>query len=197
MFLKNAVCISLGHSFRGAIQPDGKADTAVVQMRDITPERTIDWTACIRTEIPGRKEPDWLQPGDVLFPTRGSQVYGVTVDATATQQKAVAAPHFHVLRPTRQDLLPEWLAWWLGQAPCLRHFEQNAQSSTQLRNIARTVLETAPLVIPPLTQQKTIVALDHAMQREQHLFERIITQNRQTMTAIADGLASAHTSRIH
>ncbi|BCI68332.1 hypothetical protein AAJCM20276_29560 [Acetobacter aceti] len=99
-------------------------------MRDITPEWTIDWTACLRTEIPGRKEPDWLQPGDVLFPTRGSQVYGVTMDATATQQK-------------------------------------------------------------------TIVALDHAMQREQHLFERIITQNRQTMTDIADGFATAHTSRIH
>ncbi|NHN93624.1 restriction endonuclease subunit S domain-containing protein [Acetobacter sicerae] len=190
MLISTVASVALGYPFRGAIEGRTDGDAVVVQMRDITSSRTIAWDTCVRTVLPGRKVPNWLRAGDVLFPNRGSQIYGVVVDTYVEQHRTVAAPHFYVLRTGRQDLIPEWLAWWLGQAPCVRHFEQTAQSSTQVRNIARTMLEDAPVLLPSMVQQRAIVALDHAMARERILLEQLARRNRDTMTAIANDLFS-------
>ena len=190
--MKNTLCaiaeISLGYPFRTGIKAIPGATTAVVQMRDTSCTDGIDWPSCVRTELPGRREPDWLKRGDILFPTRGNLSCATLVDETIGGIQAVAAPHFFLLRVSRPDVLPAYLAWWLNQEPAQRHLEQNAQSSTLVRNIARPVLETTPVVLPPLPRQEQIVGLANAMQREDALLHRLRQTNQQIMTGLARDL---------
>lgn len=184
----SALCtVSTGWSFRGRIEPAEGAETLVVQMRD-TSSSGVDWTSCVRTEVTGRREPDWLRPGDILFPARGNVSQAVLIDESIGSLQAVAAPHFFLLRVTRSDVLPAYLAWWLNQEPSQRHLEQNAQSSTLVRNIARPVLEATPIVLPPLPRQEQIVGLANAMQREEELLQRLRQTNQQIMTGLARDL---------
>ncbi|WP_124306474.1 restriction endonuclease subunit S domain-containing protein [Acetobacter pasteurianus] len=187
MDLVAVASISAGHPFRGRIEPTDGAETAVVQMRD-TSSSGVDWASCMRTEISGRRVPDWLRLGDILFPARGNVSQAVLIDESIGSLQAVAAPHFFLLRVSRPDVLPAYLAWWLNQEPAQRHLEQNAQSSTLVRNIARPVLEATPVVLPPLPRQKQIVGLANAMQREEELLHRLRQTNQQIMTGLARDL---------
>ncbi|MFT8952827.1 MAG: restriction endonuclease subunit S [Gluconobacter sp.] len=187
MDLVAVASISAGHPFRGRIDPVAGVETAVVQMRD-TSSSGVDWTSCVRTEVTGRREPDWLRPGDILFPARGNVSQAVLIDESIGSLQAVAAPHFFLLRVTRSDVLPAYLAWWLNQEPAQRYLEQNSQSSTLVRNIARPVLEATPVVLPPLPRQEQIVELANAMQREDALLHRLRQTNQQIMTGLARDL---------
>ncbi|GBQ48104.1 hypothetical protein AA18895_1261 [Acetobacter ghanensis DSM 18895] len=158
-----------------------------MQMRDTAPSG-VNWASCVRTEVAGRREPDWLRPGDILFPARGNVSLAVLIDARIGSLQAVAAPHFFVLRVVRPDVLPAWLVWWLNQDPAQRYLEQQAQSSTLVRNIARPALESVPVALPPLSRQEQIVELACAMQREEALLQRLRQDNQQIMTGLARDL---------
>ncbi|KXV18829.1 restriction endonuclease subunit S domain-containing protein [Gluconobacter oxydans] len=187
MDLVAVASISAGHPFRGRIDPVAGVETAVVQMRDTSPSG-VDWTSCVRTEVSGRREPDWLRPGDIIFPARGNVSLAVLIDESIGSLQAVAAPHFFLLRVMHPDVLPAYLAWWLNQEPAQRHLEQNAQSSTLVRNIARPVLEATPVVLPPLPRQEQIVGLASVMRREEDLLQRLRQTNQQIMTGLARDL---------
>ncbi|KXV03024.1 MAG: restriction endonuclease subunit S [Gluconobacter potus] len=185
--LSDIATVAAGHPFRGKIEPIEGAETVVVQMRDTSPSG-VDWTSCVRTEVAGRREPDWLRPGDILFPARGNVSQAVLIDESIGSLQAVAAPHFFLLRVMHPDVLPAYLAWWLNQEPAQRHLEQNAQSSTLVRNIARPVLEATPVVLPSLPRQEQIVGLANAIQREEELLQRLRQTNHQIMTGLARDL---------
>ena len=185
--LSDIATVAAGHPFRGKIEPIEGAETAVVQMRD-TSSSGVDWGSCLRTEVSGRRGPDWLRSGDILFPARGNVSQAVLIDERIGSLQAVAAPHFFLLRVSRPDVLPAYLAWWLNQEPAQRHLEQNAQSSTLVRNIARPVLEATPVMLPPLPRQEQIAGLANAMQREKELLHRLRQTNQQIMTGLARDL---------
>ncbi|MGG6430936.1 restriction endonuclease subunit S, partial [Acetobacter ghanensis] len=127
-------------------------------------------------------------PGDILFPARGNVSQAVLIDERIGSLQAVVAPHFFLLRVKSPDVLPAYLAWWLNQEPAQRHLEQNAQSSTLVRNIARPVLEATPIVVPPLPKQQKIAGLAFAMQREEALLQRLRQANQHIMTGLARDL---------
>ncbi|AOW47990.1 MULTISPECIES: restriction endonuclease subunit S domain-containing protein [Acetobacter] len=184
----SALCaVSTGWSFRGRIDPTDGAKTAVVQMRDTAPSG-VNWASCVRTEVAGRREPDWLRPGDILFPARGNVSLAVLINESIGSLQAVAAPHFFVLRVSCPGVLPAWLVWWLNQDPAQRYLEQQAQSSTLVRNIARPALESVPVALPPLSRQEQIVELACAMQREEALLHRLRQTSQQIMTGLARDL---------
>ena len=161
-----------------------------MQMRDISLSG-VDWASCVRTEVSGRREPDWLRPGDILFPARGNVSLAVLIDERIGSLQAVAAPHFFVLRMTRSDVLPAWLVWWLNQEPSQRHLEQNSQSSTLVRNISRPALESVLVALPPLSRQEQIVGLASTMQREEELLHRLRQTNQKIMTGLARDLLAS------
>lgn len=185
--LSDIATVAAGHPFRGRIEPTEGAETVVVQMRD-TSSSGVNWRSCLRTEVGGRREPDWLRPGDILFPARGNVSLAVLINESVGSLQAVAAPHFFLLRVSRSDVLPAYLAWWLNQEPAQRHLEQNAQSSTLVRNIARPVLEATPVMLPPLPRQEHIVGLANAMQREEDFLHRLRQTNQKIMTGLARDL---------
>ncbi len=156
MILKEVVTISAGYPFRGKI-PEKRGGVRAVQMRDVSTKEGIMWPQCIETELTGKKEPDWLSFGDILFAARGSNNYAAVVDSHALSLKAVAAPQFFVIRSLCDDLLPEYLAWLLNQEPCQRHFQREAEGSVT-KSIRRSVLEATPIALPSLERQRTLEA---------------------------------------
>ncbi|WP_219993489.1 hypothetical protein, partial [Zymomonas mobilis] len=66
--------------------------------------------------------------------------------------------------------------------------EQNAQSSTLVRNIARSAFENMPIMVPPLSRQKRITDMAFAMEQEESLFQQLRQTNQQIMTGLARDL---------
>lgn len=181
--LSDICTVKAGHPFRGKIPERSDGDALAVQIRDVSEDGDILWDQVIRTEIKGRKNPDWLQDGHVLFAARGQRNNAALVESPPSQ--AVCAPHFFLLEVKDESLIaPSFLAWHLNQADSQRYFAKAAQGSAQV-NVTRAHLEAATIAVPPLEKQLTIVKLYRAAIAEKKLHMALIENRTKQLTAIA------------
>jgi hypothetical protein len=189
MKLKQVAHIAVGYPFRGAIPEVAGTFVFAVQMKDISVENGVNWSTCVETEAQGKREPDWLRPCDILFAPRGSKNYSVLVSESIAERKVVAAPHLYVVTPKKPTLLPEYLAWYLNQEPCLRYFQRESEGSLT-KSIRRAALEEAPIIVPSLEKQKSIIALAANLHKEQQILSQLIANGQLTMNALVAQLAA-------
>ena len=180
--------LRVGYPFRGAIEPVARGAVAVVQMKDVAPSGVLDWSRVVRTELTGRKAPDWLQAGDVLLVARGSRFYAVVLDEIV--KDAVCGPHLcHVRLKRNSTVLPRFLAWQINQPPIQRLLRQAAEGSSQL-SIRRAELEALPICVPPKAAQERIVRLADAARQERMLLEKLIENRERMLGSLAIALAA-------
>lgn len=176
--------IRQGHPFRGALVETPGGPVAVVQTKDVSPAGLRSREALIRTEIRGRKEPDWLREGDLLFTARGASNYACVV--TGLPEHAVCTPHLYVLRLKEHgQVLPAFLAWQINQGPVQRYLAHAAEGSSQL-SIRRPVLEAVPIKVPPMAKQQAIVALAKLAAAEQHVLQSLLRNRDRELAALAE-----------
>jgi hypothetical protein len=188
------VVVKSGHPFRGSIEEVTGGDALAVQMKDVDVDLGVNWAGAIRTSIAGRKQPDWLKAGDVLFVSKGARFYAVCIDEPPSA--AVCSPHFFLLQVLpRAALLPAFLAWQINQPPFQRQLQQAAEGSSQL-SIRRPVLESLTLSVPSLADQHRIVALAELARAERRALSQLINNRERQLQSLAEDLAqSAQASR--
>ena len=175
--------MSAGYPFRGPV-PEIQGGTAfAVQMRDVSPDGTVNWKGLVRTELGATVESYLLRPGDILFVSRGMRFFAVC--ASEVPCPAVCSPHFLMIRVKTSGLLPEFLAWQINQLPAQRYLRQTAEGSNQL-SIRRGTLEAMPIVVPALAQQQQAVDLAALALRERVLHEALVQNREQELHALAD-----------
>ncbi len=185
--LGSVATVRSGYPFRGSIEESAEGDVLAVQMKDVDLERGVSWPGVIRTSLAGRKEPDWLKAGDVLFVSKGARFYAVCIDEPPSP--AVCSPHFFHLEVAPQGpLLPAFLAWQINQPPFQRQLQQAAEGSSQL-SIRRPVLESLSLSVPPLVDQHRIVALAELAHQERRALYRLIHNREHQLQALAEDLS--------
>ncbi|WP_286758269.1 restriction endonuclease subunit S [Ralstonia sp. RL] len=154
-------------------------------MRDLDPNGVIEWSGLVTTSIDGRKSPDLLSAGDVVFASRGLHNYAVCLDDVPA--RTVCSQHFFLLRVKNDRLLPQFLAWQINRAPAQRYFAKHAEGSAQL-SIRRAVLEALSLAVPPLDYQQRIIDLHRHAQAERALLENLIRNRERQLDALACAL---------
>jgi len=181
--LQDILDIISGHSFRGSVKdlPSGKV--CVVQMRDVDETWGVDWGSAAKTNLAGKREPHYLQPGDVLLLARGSRNHAVHLEEVPCQ--AVCSPHFFLLRvKPGAGLLPAFLAWQLNQAPAQQYFETAAEGSWQ-RSIRKPLLAALPLVVPTMARQAQVAALARLARQEAETYRQLMDNRQRMLDAIA------------
>jgi restriction endonuclease S subunit len=183
--LKDIAEIKAGHPFRGRIHPDNNGTVSAIQLKDVASDGVIIWESLVKTQITGRKIPNWLQQGDVLFAARGFRNFAAYVDRKL--ENIVCAPHFFHIRLHTNTILPEFVAWHLNQQTSQKHFAKLSQGSA-VASIPRDFLEATPLSIPDLNQQKTAVKFYNACIREKQILQTLIKNRELQMEGVAKQL---------
>lgn len=177
--------IRLGHPFRGTIKPDEKGDVQVIQVRDTEETGEINTSRLIKTILQTKKQPDWLQNGDVLFVAKGARHHSVLVENIS--ERTVCSPHFFMMRlkpEFKNTILPAFLCWQLNQQPAQRYFKATAEGSMYL-SIRRKVLENVPIKVLELEKQRQLIALHQCGVQEQKTLQKLIENRQQQLEAIA------------
>lgn len=186
-FLKHLVDVQSGHPFRGSVPEVEDGNGYALQMRDLNPDGSVAWPNLVRTLVEGRREPDWLVPGDVVFVARGQRNYAVCLSEVPLP--TVCSQNFFLLRCKTPTLSPEFLAWQINSAPCQRYLAKNAEGTDQL-GIRRPVLESLQIAVPELETQLRIVSLHQQALAERRVLENLIRNREQQLDALAFGLFS-------
>jgi hypothetical protein len=191
LVLSQVALLQAGYPFRTTVDEVAGGDVLVVQMKDVDVETGVNWASAIRTRLSGRKQPDWIQDGDILFAAKGARFYAVCAGAPPSHAVCVPA-FFHLRVHAAAQVDPHFLAWQINQPPCQRQLLQAAEGSSQL-SIRRPVLEQLALSIPAVEQQRRIVALAELAQRERRALQRLITNREKQLQAIAEQLSASST----
>ena len=184
--LESLVSISAGHPIRGSVDGLPEGNIAVVQMRDILDAHSISWNTATKVELPTKREPDWLQDGDILLSTRGANHYATLVSSPPS--KTVAAPSLFVLRTkSNASVLPGFLCWFLNQPPAQLYF-QRAATGSYILNLRRSAVEEMPVILPSIDRQQLISELFQMAAQEKLVMEQLIENRQRQLEAIASDL---------
>ena len=187
--LVDLVTVRTGYPFRGPLSEVPSGGALVTQMKDVDPALGLNWSSVVRAELPGRKEPDWLQAGDILFVPRGQRVFAVSIEAPPAP--AVCGPHLMLLRlRPGAPVSARFLAWQINQPPVQKQLRAAAEGSSQL-SVRISEIEGLLVAVPPIGQQGRIVALADAAARERQALTQLILNREQTLASIAADLATA------
>lgn len=185
--LKNIGSIAAGHPVRGSVEDLPKGSVAMLQMRDIDVERGIVWSSAAKIDPPGKRSPDYVQSGDVIFTSRGAR--NIAVAAMAIDREAICGPNLFLIRiRDRGQCDPRYLAWYINQRPCQTYLQREA-TGTNILNIRREVVENIAIPMPSLARQESIIDFDRSARLEQKLLRDLIVNREQQMEALAVGLA--------
>lgn len=167
MRLADACTIHTGYTARGRLEPAAAGGVLAIQLRDISPEGIVDPERLTRVQLEGLAERYFVRTGDVVFRSRGERNTASALDERL-QEPALAVLPLMVLRPKRDVVTPEYLAWAINQPPAQRHFDSAARG-TNIRMIPRSSLDDLELDVPDIETQGKIVVVDALAEREREL----------------------------
>lgn len=186
--LKEIASIQMGYSFRARLESMDAGTVAVIQMKDLTDRNRVDTRALACVDMEKPKEHHLVKPGDIIFRSRG------LASTSAILEKdpgiaVVAAPLLRI-RVSDHNIVPEYLNWFISQTPAQTFFASQAKGTTQ-RMISKETLDGLEVFIPPLDQQRAIVAMASLAEDEQHIMKKLAEKRRQyvsiTLIRLAQG----------
>lgn len=164
MRLGDACDIHTGYTARGRLEPTVAGGVLAIQLRDIPASGLIDPALLARVQLDEPAHRYLVRAGDVVFRSRGERNTASALDERL-REPALAVLPLIVLRPRRDVVTPEYLAWAINQPPAQRHFDSAARG-TNIRMIPRSSLDDLELDVPDLETQTKIVAVDNLAERE-------------------------------
>lgn len=174
--------IQLGYQFRKKIEPADDGTNWVIQIRDFDENHILMKNELSRVKIDGTAEKYLITKDDVLFLSRGQRNWATAIidDLTST----VAVSHFFVIRTKPHAVLPEYLAWYINQAPAQEYLHNIARRGTHMPLVPLSAFSGLTVALPDIGTQRKIIELSRLMEKEKKLLASLQEKRTQLINAI-------------
>jgi len=163
--------IQIGYQFRGKVETDSLGTHKVIQIRDLDSEFRLNTDSCWTVTPKGNIFRYLVSKGDVLFLARGQRNHAVAI--TQSLQSTIAAGYFYIIRIKSELILPEYLAWFINQAPAQQYLHNTARRGTHMPLIPLSAFANLEVNLPDLNMQQLVVDLSKLQEREDGLLREI------------------------
>jgi restriction endonuclease S subunit len=160
-----------------------------LQLRDIGTTGEASGPDFQRYDLEKLPDRYFVRGGEVVFRSRGEPNAAAAIPDTLPEPMVVIVP-LVIVRPDRDRVLPEYLAWAINQLDAQRRLGAEAQG-TSLRMIPMAVLENLEIAVPDLLTQKRIVELDALARQEGQLLRQLAARREELVSAILGDAAKA------
>lgn len=161
--------IRMGVTLRGrdATRPDPQGSCRMIRISDISDDGVLQSDDLLQFE-PGEKirQELFLRPGDILFPNRGTRTTACVFDLRETN--VIVGAQFFIIRVNPNVVLPAYVAWFLRSTAAATHFNEH-RKGTLVQTLPRKDIEELSILIPSLSRQAAIIALDALALQERQL----------------------------
>jgi restriction endonuclease S subunit len=163
--------INIGYQFREKIEPTLDGTYPLIQIRDFDEHRLLNTGGLLRVEIDKPADQYRIRKGDVLFLSRGQKNWATPI--AYDLNNAIAVSHFFVLKIKSTAVLPEYLAWYLNQAPVQEYLHSNARHGTHMPLVPMSAFKGLEVEVPSIDKQRNIVELSKLMEKEKQLLAEL------------------------
>ena len=127
-----------------------------------------------------------LKTGDILFAAKGTRNFASVFKGLDIP--SVASTSFFVIRLYEQNILPDYLAWFLNYPDTQLYLKVNARG-TSIVSISKDVLSDLVILIPTLKTQHSILKITQLREKELNLRKQIdILRDKQLQQQIINAL---------
>ncbi|MDJ0817427.1 MAG: restriction endonuclease subunit S [Desulfobacterales bacterium] len=183
MKLNKIADIQSGYINRGKIEPRANGSCLLLQAKDVDADQLSCRTNALIRFNPRLSGKDWfLERGDILFMARGARNHSLLIDKIPAS--VLAAACFFIIRVSNSEVLPEYLWWYLNQAPVEEYLKRFSGRSVHMPVVRRAVLEGIDIPIPPITVQQQVADINALMLKEQDLYRKMAEKRKFLMTEI-------------
>lgn len=169
--IKDIAEIQIGYQFRGKIEADPKGTYRVIQIRDFDEFQNLVATDLYKVNLKYDAERYLVNKGDILFLARGHRNYAIPIKDSL--EDTIAASYFFILRLKNENILSEYLAWFIRQAPAQAYMHNIARRGSHMPMVPKSAFENMPIDIPDIETQKTIIELDSLLEKERSLLNQL------------------------
>ncbi len=194
MKIKKLATVQMGYSFRSRLEASEGGGVAVIQMKDLLDDNTVGCDCLVRINMETIKEHHLAQRGDLVFRSRGQ----VTTSAVLLEnpgKAVVAAPLLRIRVANQDNILPEYLNWYINQRDAQIFLASRAKGTVQ-KMISKQAIEDLEISLPSIKKQKDIVELASLAAREQDLLHTLADKREQYIGAVlmqfAKGTTNGH-----
>ncbi len=171
-------------NFREAIKPEPEGRVGIVQAKDVGLGALDMSGVAYVSELPIKGEPPLLRAGDVLLQTRGTSYRSAIVPEGIPALAAVSS--LFVLRPDTSIIDPRLLVLFFN-LPATQAALRKIATGTHILNIRREELAALEVPVPPLRDQRALIALGELFNRSFELEQRLHQLRLQELHALILG----------
>lgn len=175
--IKHIAAVQMGYSFRSRLETSLNGNIAVIQMKDLQDDNTVSCEDLVHIELDDVKDHHLVQKDDLVFRSRG-MLTNAAIIREYPGVAIVAAPLFRIRVATTDEILPEYLNWYISQRDAQVYLTSRAKGSAQ-KMITKQAIEDMEVVLPSLEQQQHIIELARLSAREQALLHRLAEKREQ------------------
>lgn len=185
-----ALCdIHSGFTARGRLEPQPEGGMPAIQLRDVGTDGESPAAPFQRYELGKLADHYFVRGGEVVFRSRGTPNTAAAICDPLPEPVVVIVP-LVIIRPDREKLLPEYLAWAINHPDAQRRLGAEAQG-TSLRMIPMTVIENLDIPVPDLRTQEHIIKLSGLARQEGRLLHQLAARREDLVTSILGKAAKA------
>ncbi len=177
--IKNIATIRFGLN----IKTNDRSGVLCLQGKDIS-ENNIGFTGNIYVEPAICSEKDMLKHGQVLFSAKGNRHIAAIWN---NQKEAVASSTFMILTVNKQQVLPEYLTWYINQPKTQNHIKKVKKGGT-VSVVSKKEFEDIDVDIPSIEVQEKIIKIVNLECREQQLMNAIKMKRKQLIQGITNNI---------
>lgn len=184
-----------GYSSKGAIVNDLEGSLQVITAQYVTRGEAYRYKEehALLITPPKFYEKYIVNPGDILFMSRGINNYAVLVESVPNP--TIAPLTFFIIRP-KQNVLSEYLVWCLNQEMVKAQLnEMRAGVGTPM--IPSREFKELSIPIPSMATQKLIAELGMLQMREKQLLRQLAEETARLHQAIGRELLTRSNSNHH
>ncbi len=188
--IKDCAEVLPGFSAKGAIVDEPGGAVQVITAQHLTRGEPYRYMEEHRTRItpPRSTEKYLLEPGDILFMSRGANNYAVLLENFP--QPAIAPLTFFVLKPKRNVIMPAYLNWCLDQDIVkLKLNVMRTGAGTPM--IPRKEFAEIEILLPAMTVQQRIAELAGFQVREKALLRQSFEETERLQRLIGQHILSS------
>lgn len=111
-----------------------------------------------------------LRTGDILFAAKGTKNFAAVFENP--NEPAVASTSFFVIRLAQNNILPQFLVWYLNHPSTQKKLKGNLQA-TNIPSITKSLLEQLEISIPSIETQKAVLHIAQLRNEEKKLKQQI------------------------
>ncbi|MGD9108462.1 MAG: restriction endonuclease subunit S [Gammaproteobacteria bacterium] len=184
--LNNIADIIVGYQPKNRIQEKLNGMFCLIQGKNFDECRHLKKETLVTINSERDPKPYLVHKEDILFQARGFKHFAYHFKEGLPN--AMVSASFYIVRVKTNEVIPEYLAWWLNQKPAQNYFCAHS-SNTAISFISKKALSSLEIQLPSINTQNKICQIAKLQEQESKLKHELIEKRSQLINQLCLNVA--------